>query len=66
MYMDAKKNFDRLKAKGLVGRNYTHILAMLMRSVFSSIFVLLYTDPRLQQTSTCSITSESCADQGDY
>lgn len=31
MYMDAKKNFDRLNAKGLVGRNYTHILAMLMR-----------------------------------
>ncbi|KAF8514339.1 SNF2 family N-terminal domain-containing protein [Hysterangium stoloniferum] len=31
MYIDAKKNFERLKAKGLVGRNYTHILAMLMR-----------------------------------
>ncbi|KAF8512694.1 SNF2 family N-terminal domain-containing protein [Gautieria morchelliformis] len=31
MYMDAKNNFDRLNAKGLVGKNYTHILAMLMR-----------------------------------
>ncbi|KAF8576054.1 hypothetical protein K439DRAFT_1655324 [Ramaria rubella] len=31
MYIDAKKNFDRLNAKGLVGKNYTHILAMLMR-----------------------------------
>ncbi|GJJ09896.1 hypothetical protein Clacol_004120 [Clathrus columnatus] len=31
MYTDAKKNFDRLNAKGLVGKNYTHILAMLMR-----------------------------------
>lgn len=31
MYTDAKKNFEQLKAKGLVGKNYTHILAMLMR-----------------------------------
>ena len=34
MYTDAKKNFDRLNAKGLVGKNYTHILAMLMRFVY--------------------------------
>lgn len=33
MYTDAKKNFDRLSAKGLIGKNYTHILAMLMRFV---------------------------------
>ena len=31
LYSDAKKNFDRLSEKGLVGKNYTHILAMLMR-----------------------------------
>lgn len=31
LYTDAKKNFDRLNEKGLVSRNYTHILAMLMR-----------------------------------
>jgi hypothetical protein len=37
MYTDAKKNFERLSAKGLVGKNYTHILAMLMR--FVSLFV---------------------------
>ena len=30
----AKRSFDQLNAKGLVGKNYTHILAMLMRSVF--------------------------------
>jgi DNA repair protein RAD5 len=36
MYMDAKKNFDRLNAKGLIGRNYTHILAMLMRCALTS------------------------------
>lgn len=43
MYIDAKRNFDRLNAKGLVGRNYTHILAMLMRCVLealSSTFIL--------------------------
>ena len=33
MYTDAKRKFDRLNAKGLVGKNYTHILAMLMRFV---------------------------------
>ncbi|KAL4070532.1 SNF2 family N-terminal domain-containing protein [Scleroderma citrinum] len=27
----AKRNFDQLNAKGLIGKNYTHILAMLMR-----------------------------------
>jgi DNA repair protein RAD5 len=33
IYADAKRNFDQLNAKGLVSRNYTHILAMLMRLV---------------------------------
>ena len=33
IYDTAKRNFDQLNAKGLVGKNYTHILAMLMRSV---------------------------------
>jgi DNA repair protein RAD5 len=41
MYTDAKKNFERLSAKGLVGKNYTHILAMLMR--FVSLFCSFYT-----------------------
>ncbi|TBU29891.1 SNF2 family N-terminal domain-containing protein [Dichomitus squalens] len=31
LYLDAKKDFEHLKEKGLVSRNYTHILAMLMR-----------------------------------
>ncbi|EGN93185.1 hypothetical protein SERLA73DRAFT_172337 [Serpula lacrymans var. lacrymans S7.3] len=31
IYKDAKKDFDQLNAKGIVSRNYTHILAMLMR-----------------------------------
>ncbi|KDQ63171.1 hypothetical protein JAAARDRAFT_119545 [Jaapia argillacea MUCL 33604] len=31
IYNDAKRNFEQLSAKGLVSRNYTHILAMLMR-----------------------------------
>ncbi|KAF9245698.1 P-loop containing nucleoside triphosphate hydrolase protein [Melanogaster broomeanus] len=31
IYDTAKRSFDQLNAKGLVGKNYTHILAMLMR-----------------------------------
>jgi DNA repair protein RAD5 len=31
IYTSAKRNFERLNAKGLVSKNYTHILAMLMR-----------------------------------
>ncbi|RDB29142.1 DNA repair protein RAD5 [Hypsizygus marmoreus] len=31
IYISAKRDFERLNAKGLVSRNYTHILAMLMR-----------------------------------
>ncbi|KAK0233552.1 SNF2 family N-terminal domain-containing protein [Armillaria fumosa] len=31
IYNSIKKNFDQLSAKGLIGKNYTHILAMLMR-----------------------------------
>ncbi|TFK41996.1 DNA repair protein RAD5 [Crucibulum laeve] len=31
IYHSAKRNFDQLNAKGLVSKNYTHILAMLMR-----------------------------------
>lgn len=33
IFHSAKKNFEQLDAKGLVGKNYTHILAMLMRYV---------------------------------
>ena len=33
LYSDAKKDFEHLNEKGLVSRNYTHILAMLMRYV---------------------------------
>ncbi|KAJ3830336.1 DNA repair protein RAD5 [Lentinula raphanica] len=31
IYDSAKRKFDRLRAKGLLSKNYTHILAMLMR-----------------------------------
>ncbi|RXW22669.1 hypothetical protein EST38_g3186 [Candolleomyces aberdarensis] len=31
IYLTAKRDFEQLDAKGLVGKNYTHILAMLMR-----------------------------------
>ncbi|KAG2050647.1 hypothetical protein BDR06DRAFT_960022 [Suillus hirtellus] len=31
IYNAAKRNFDQLNAKGLIGKNYTHILAMIMR-----------------------------------
>lgn len=31
IYMDVRKKFERLNEKGLVNKNYTSILAMLMR-----------------------------------
>lgn len=31
IWLKVKQNFDSLEAKGLISRNYTHILAMLMR-----------------------------------
>ncbi|KAG2022727.1 DNA repair protein RAD5 [Coprinopsis cinerea AmutBmut pab1-1] len=31
IYTTAKRNFEQLDAKGLIGKNYTHILAMLMK-----------------------------------
>ena len=33
LYLSVKKDYERLNAKGLVSKNYTHILAMLMRWV---------------------------------
>jgi len=33
IFFDAKKDFEQLTAKGLVNKNYTHILALLMRYV---------------------------------
>lgn len=35
IFDSAKRDFDQLSAKGLIGKNYTHILAMLMRYVLS-------------------------------
>ena len=40
LYSDAKKDFEHLTEKGLVSRNYTHILAMLMRYVMFLLLVL--------------------------
>ena len=36
LYQDAKIDFDRLNERGLVGKKYTHILAMLMKQVLIS------------------------------
>lgn len=33
IYNTAKRNFEQLDAKGLLGKNYTHILAMIMKCV---------------------------------
>jgi DNA repair protein RAD5 len=33
IYLSAKRNFEQLESKGLVGKNYSHILAMLMKQV---------------------------------
>ncbi|CAA7268072.1 unnamed protein product [Cyclocybe aegerita] len=49
IYHLAKRNFEQLDAKGLVGKNYTHILAMLMRlrrAVLHPTLVLIKDDER--------------------
>ncbi|KAI0931358.1 hypothetical protein AcW2_000267 [Taiwanofungus camphoratus] len=54
LYTDAKRNFDQLNEKGLVSRNYTHILAMLMRlrrAVLHPNLVLSSDDGGSSQTS---------------
>lgn len=38
IYISAKRSFEKLNAKGLVSKNYTHILAMLMRYVVQHMF----------------------------
>lgn len=38
IYISAKRNFEKLNAKGLVSKNYTHILAMLMRYIVQHMF----------------------------
>ncbi|KAF5385213.1 hypothetical protein D9615_001117 [Tricholomella constricta] len=50
IYTTAKRNFEKLNAKGLVSRNYTHILAMLMRlrrAVLHPSLVLTADDERV-------------------
>ena len=37
IYTDVKRKFDQLNANGLVGKNYTHILSMLMRYGYSPV-----------------------------
>ena len=39
IYEEVKEDFERLDARGLVGKNYTHILAMLMRHVIFIYFL---------------------------
>ncbi|KDR85554.1 hypothetical protein GALMADRAFT_51611 [Galerina marginata CBS 339.88] len=49
IYYSAKRSFEQLDAKGLVGKNYTHILAMLMRlrrAVLHPSLVLTKNDER--------------------
>ncbi|KAG5341638.1 hypothetical protein C0989_008396 [Termitomyces sp. Mn162] len=40
IYISAKRDFERLDAKGLVKKNYTHILAMLMRLECISLHII--------------------------
>ena len=45
IYMDVRKKFERLNEKGLINKNYTSILAMLMRygSRFLHLLALIAT-----------------------
>ncbi|KAH7922804.1 hypothetical protein BV22DRAFT_1016617 [Leucogyrophana mollusca] len=45
IYNHAKRDFEQLNAKGLVGKNYTHILAMLMRLRRAVLHPDLVVDP---------------------
>ncbi|KAF8557658.1 hypothetical protein OG21DRAFT_1482121 [Imleria badia] len=49
IYDTAKRSFDQLNAKGLVGKNYTHILAMLMRLRRAVLHPDLVVDPKDQE-----------------
>jgi DNA repair protein RAD5 len=44
IYEEVKEDFERLDARGLVGKNYTHILAMLMRYGVCPFFTVILTD----------------------
>jgi glycyl-tRNA synthetase alpha subunit len=41
IYIDVRKKFLRLTEKGLVNKNYTSILAMLMRHDFSFLYTVV-------------------------
>ena len=41
IYIDVRKKFVRLNEKGLVNKNYTNILAMLMRHVVRFLHMLI-------------------------
>ena len=52
LYISVKKDYERLNAKGLVSKNYTHILAMLMRWVLMAdcfFFVTAESTPSLRR-----------------
>jgi DNA repair protein RAD5 len=57
VYLAAKKKFQQLNDKGLVGKNYTNILSMLMRYVPIILFYLVLSMP--VQTSPRRLASES-------
>ncbi|KIL01052.1 hypothetical protein PAXRUDRAFT_128489 [Paxillus rubicundulus Ve08.2h10] len=50
IYDTAKRKFNQLNAKGLVGKNYTHILAMLMRLRRAVLHPDLVSDPQDHET----------------
>jgi DNA repair protein RAD5 len=57
VYVPAKKKFQQLNAKGLLGKNYTNILAMLMKYV--AVFASSLCQLTLIQAASSSATPES-------
>jgi DNA repair protein RAD5 len=53
IYIDVRKKFERLSAKGLVNKNYTSILAMLMRYdlplLYPPALISSFLEPRLRR-----------------
>lgn len=55
IYDEVKSNFDRLNARGLIGKNYTHILAMIMKYVNDVIAFFRCLIPLLGYDAPCFI-----------
>ena len=62
IYLDVRKKFERLNERGLVNKNYTSILAMLMRYDLSLPYPVIQVLILEIQTPSGSSSPSSCHD----